>query len=68
MNVSTASISSWIDFVSSFSSSAASAFSAEPRIIGMSSPGKSYFDKSSRISSSTSSSSSSSSTMSTLFR
>ena len=37
-------------------------------MIGVSSPGKSYFDSSSRTSSSTSSSSSGSSTMSTLFR
>ena len=37
-------------------------------MIGMSSPGNSYFDSSSRTSSSTSSSSSGSSTMSTLFR
>ena len=44
-----------------------SAFSAEPRMIGMSSPGKSYDDSSSRTSSSTRSSSSGSSTMSHLF-
>ena len=41
--------------------------SAEPRMIGMSSPGKSYELSSSRSSSSTRSSSSSSSTMSHLF-
>ena len=43
------------------------AFSAEPVMMGVSSPGKSYWLSSSRISISTSSSSSSSSTMSDLF-
>ena len=45
-----------------------SAFSAEPTMIGVLSPGNSYFDSSSRTSISTSSSSSASSTMSALFR
>ena len=45
-----------------------SAISAEPRMIGILSPGKLYFDSSSRTSSSTRSNSSGSSTMSTLFR
>src|SRR5436853_49523 len=44
------------------------ALSAEPRIIGTSSPGNSYFERSSRTSSSTRSSSSASSTKSHLFR
>ena len=44
------------------------AASAEPAMIGMSSPGKSYSESSSRTSISTSSSSSSSSTWSTLLR
>jgi len=44
------------------------AFSALPMITGMSSPGNSYSDRSSRTSSSTSSSSSGSSTMSILLR
>src|SRR5207248_8382409 len=48
--------------------SPSSAFKAAPRIIGTSSPGNSYFDKSSRTSSSTRSSSSASSTRSHLFR
>src|SRR5581483_5988841 len=47
--------------------SPSSAFKALPRIIGVSSPGNSYLDKSSRISNSTRSSSSASSTISTLF-
>ena len=63
---STAFISSRIFGVHSASPS--SAFSAEPRITGMSSPGNSYLDSSSRTSSSTSSSSSSSSTTSALLR
>ena len=41
---------------------------AEPRMTGMSSPGKSYSERSSRVSISTRSMSSSSSTMSHLFR
>ncbi len=66
--LSTASISSQIALQSSESgSSDSSAFKALPRITGTSSPGNSYFDNSSRISSSTRSSSSASSTMSTLF-
>ncbi|MNE98166.1 hypothetical protein D3C80_1966480 [compost metagenome] len=48
--------------------SPSSARRAEPWMIGVSSPGKSYFDSSSRTSISTSSSSSASSTMSALFR
>ncbi|CAB5303076.1 hypothetical protein IST453_00227 [Burkholderia multivorans] len=48
--------------------SPSSASFAEPLMIGVSSPGKSYFDSSSRTSISTSSSSSASSTMSHLFR
>ena len=48
--------------------SPSSALSAEPRMIGVSSPGNSYLVSSSRTSISTSSSSSGSSTMSTLFR
>ncbi len=48
--------------------SPSSASLAEPLMIGVSSPGKSYFDSSSRTSISTSSSSSASSTMSALFR
>ncbi len=63
---STAAISSRIFGVHSASPS--SAFSAEPRTTGRSSPGKSYFESSSRTSSSTRSSSSSSSTVSALFR
>ncbi len=47
--------------------SPSSASFAEPLMIGVSSPGNSYFDSSSRTSISTSSSSSSSSTMSHLF-
>ena len=66
---STASRSSKTDLTSSDSTSSdSSALSAEPRITGMSSPGKSYDDNSSRTSNSTRSRSSSSSTMSTLFR
>ena len=64
--MSTASISSSI-----FASHSASPFnppSAEPRITGTSSPGKSYFDNSSRTSISTRSISSGSSTASHLFR
>ena len=64
MYVSTASISSRIFGVHSASPS--SAFSAETWMIGMSSPGNSYLERSSRTSISTSSSSSGSSTMSTL--
>ena len=45
-----------------------SAFTAAPRMTGMSSPGKPYLESSSRSSISTSSSSSASSTMSALFR
>ena len=48
--------------------SPSSASGAEPVMIGVSSPGKSYLDSSSRTSISTSSSSSASSTMSALFR
>src|SRR6266849_5459054 len=48
--------------------SPAIAFRAEPRITGMSSPGYSYFDSSSRTSSSTRSKSSASSTRSHLFK
>src|SRR3989442_1114160 len=48
--------------------SPAIAFKADPRITGMSSPGYSYFDNSSRTSSSTRSNSSASSTRSHLFR
>ena len=66
MYESTASMSSRIFGVHSGSPS--SAFSAEPVTIGMSSPGNSYFESSSRTSISTSSSSSGSSTMSALFR
>src|SRR6185369_11959268 len=47
--------------------SPSSAFSAEPMMIGVLSPGNLYFESSSRTSSSTSSSSSASSTMSALF-
>ncbi len=67
MKLSIASISFWIAGVPSSPVSPSSAFSALPRMIGVSSPGKSYFDSSSRTSSSTRSSSSLSSTMSTLF-
>src|SRR5207244_1117465 len=52
----------------SSSLSPAFAFSADPRITGMSSPGYSYFDNSSRTSSSTRSNSSASSTRSHLFK
>jgi len=48
--------------------SACIAFDALPRMIGISSPGNSYFVSSSRTSSSTRSSSSGSSTRSTLFK
>src|SRR5690606_15973544 len=69
MYESIASINSPIFFPHSLSGSPlSSAFSAEPRITGMSSPGKSYSLRSSRTSSSTSSRSSSSSTMAHLFR
>src|ERR1700751_4163035 len=51
----------------SFGSLPSSAISAEPLMIGILSPGKLYFDRSSRTSSSTSSRSSGSSTMSHLF-
>jgi hypothetical protein len=66
MYESTASMSSRI--FAFCSSSPSSAFSAEPVTIGMSSPGNSYRESSSRTSISTSSSSSGSSTMSALFR
>ena len=67
--LSSASISSSMHFASSESGeSTRPAFSADPRTIGTSSPGKSYWLKSSRTSSSTRSKSSGSSTLSTLFR
>ena len=66
MYESTAAMSSRIFGVHSGSPS--SAFSAETWITGMSSPGNSYLERSSRTSISTSSSSSGSSTMSALFR
>src|SRR5436190_335346 len=65
MKESTAFISSMI--FGTHSPSPSSAFSAETWTTGMSSPGKSYFERSSRTSISTSSSSSGSSTMSALF-
>ena len=65
MNASTASISSRIFGVHSASPS--SAFNADTRTTGVSSPGNSYSFSSSRTSSSTSSRISSSSTMSALF-
>jgi len=71
MYASTASISSRIGWYSGAFTSVdadSSALSADPRMIGMSSPGKPKLDSSSRSSNSTSSSSSSSSIMSTLFR
>ena len=68
MYASTAAISSSTDCLPSASSRPSSAYSAEPLTIGMSSPGNSYCDSSSRTSSSTSSNSSGSSTWSTLFR
>ena len=68
MYLSTASISSRIGFAASSGPVPSSAFVAEPRITGTSSPGNSYVFSSSRTSSSTRSRSSGSSTMSTLFR
>jgi len=66
---STAFINSKMHFTASLSASSLSkAFNALPRTIGISSPGNSYFDRSSRSSSSTSSINSSSSIMSTLFK
>ena len=66
---STAAINSKMHFASAlFGSSLSSAFNALPRMIGISSPGNSYFDNSSRSSISTSSISSGSSTMSHLFK
>jgi len=63
-----ASMSSKIHAVSgAFGSPLSNACSALPRMIGISSPGNSYFSSNSRISSSTKSNSSGSSTMSTLF-
>ncbi len=65
MNVSTALMSSRI--FGAHSASPSSAFNALTRITGVSSPGNSYSESSSRTSSSTSSRISSSSTMSALF-
>ena len=65
---SSASISSSMHLSASSSEGFSSAFNAEPLMIGMSSPGNSYPERSSRTSISTSSRSSSSSTWSTLFR
>ena len=68
MYLSTASISARIGFAASSDPDPSSAFVAEPRTTGTSSPGNSYVFRSSRTSSSTRSRSSGSSTMSTLFR
>ena len=68
MYLSTASISARIGFAESSDPDPSSAFIAEPRTTGTSSPGNSYVFRSSRTSSSTRSRSSGSSTMSTLFR
>ena len=71
IQVSTASMSSQMQAYSGAFGSVDSeirAFRAEPLMIGVSSPGKSYLSSSSRTSISTSSSSSGSSTWSTLFR
>ena len=68
MYASTASISRPIDGSPRSPLSPSSAFSAEPRMMGVLSPGNSYLVSSSRTSSSTRSSSSASSTMSHLFR
>ena len=65
---STAFISSMMVSLPMLSSRPSSAARAEPLTIGISSPGNSYSERSSRTSISTSSSSSSSSTWSTLFR
>mmetsp|Transcript_9701 Transcript_9701/g.28421 ORF Transcript_9701/g.28421 Transcript_9701/m.28421 type:complete len:246 (-) Transcript_9701:404-1141(-) len=67
-NSSTAFMSSMMASLPILSSRPSSAASADPRIMGTSSPGNLYFDRSSRTSISTSSRSSSSSTWSTLLR
>jgi hypothetical protein len=68
MNVSRASISSPMHLVASGSEGFCSAGNAAPRMIGVSSPGKSYLLRSSRTSISIRSRSSGSSTRSTLLR